>query len=125
MPTVDPTAPPDDLDRDSKKLYRKLREAMRERPPGPTQWQDTDQHLLAQTCRFEQRARKARDAFQEAGDMTSEGDRRQLTVHPLVRVMESAEKGFVDGLSRLGFTVEARAKMGIEAKRTGESKFGL
>lgn len=125
MPTIDKTAPPKDLDRDAEKLYRKLREAMRDRPAGPTQWQDTDQHLLAQTCRFEQRARTAREQFSRAKDFTSEGDRKQLTVHPLVRVMESAEKGFVDGLSRLGFTVEARAKMGIEAKKQGESKFGL
>jgi P27 family predicted phage terminase small subunit len=125
MPTIDKTAPPKDLDADAEKLYRKLREAMRDRPPGPAQWQDTDQHLLAQTCRFEQRARKARDSFPKTGDMTSEGDRKQLTVHPLVRVMESAEKGFVDGLSRLGFTVEARSKMGIEQKPAGESKFGL
>lgn len=125
MPTIDKTAPPKDLDRAAAKLYRYLRSAMRDRPPGPTQWQDSDQVALAQTCRYEMQARHAREALPEDGDITTTGDRGQKTLHPLVRAMQSSEKAFMDGLHKLGFTVEARAKMGIEQKQQGESKFGL
>lgn len=123
------TAPgvPGDLDSTGKKLYRDLRQAMRERPSGPTQWQDPDHHLLSQACRYDMRARKARDGFGTfSGDsLTTVGDRRQLTVHPLVKIAETAERAFVDCLKELGFTPRARAAMGLEPAKTGASKFGL
>jgi P27 family predicted phage terminase small subunit len=112
---------PGDLDAIGKKLYRDLRAYMRD----AARWEDSDHHLLAQTCRYDMRARAARDALRKAGDMTSEGDRKQLTVHPLVRVAEAAEKAFVEGLKELGFTPRARAALGLESKPPGESKFGL
>lgn len=56
--------------------------------------------------------------------MTSEGDRKQLTVHPLVRVAEAAEKSYVEGLKELGFSPRARATMGIEVGVKGGGKFG-
>lgn len=116
---------PGDLDATGKALYRKLREAMRERE-GPTHWQDTDHHLLSQACRYDQRARRARDAFKtRPEEMTTTGDRGQLTVHPLVKIAEGAERQFLECLKELAFSPRARAQLGLEQKRAGPSKFGL
>lgn len=121
-----PPSVPGDLDATGKKLYRDLRAAMQNRPDGPTQWQDADHHLLSQACRYNMRARKARDAFKDRPeDMVTLGDRRQLTVHPLVKIAEQAERAFVDVLKELGFSPRARAQLNIEARKSGESKFGL
>lgn len=122
-----PAGVPGDLDSTGKALYRNLRQAMRDRPNGPTQWTDPDHHLLAQACRYDQRARHARDWFKDkhAGDMTTVGDRKQLTVHPLVKIAETAERAFVDCLKELGFTPRARSQLKLEARVEGESKFGL
>jgi P27 family predicted phage terminase small subunit len=117
---------PGDLDSTGKKLYRDLRSAMMDRPDGPTQWTDPDHHLLAQACRYDQRARRAREAFRADPDgMVTLGDRRQLTVHPYVKIAEQSERLFVDCLRELGFTPKARAAMGLEKRAAGESKFGL
>lgn len=124
----DPRAPnvPGDLDATGKALYRYLRKAMRERPEGPTRWQDPDHHLLSQACRYDMRARRARDGFAGAsGEMVTLGDRRQLTVHPFVKIAEQSERLFVDVLKELGFSPRARAQLGIEARSAGVSKFGL
>src|SRR5438309_568417 len=99
---------------------------MQERPEGPTRWQDSDHYLVSQACRYDMRARKARDGFKRsAEDMTTLGDRRQLTVHPLVKIAEQAERAFVDCLKELGFTPRARSAMGLEKRAEGASKFGL
>lgn len=118
---------PGDLDATGKKLYRDLRAAMKDRPDGPTHWEDPDHHLLSQACRYDQRARDSRAWFKsrDAGEMTTVGDRKQLTVHPLVKIAETAEKAFVDCLKELGFTPRARAQLKLEQRVTGESKFGL
>lgn len=117
---------PGDLDATGKALYRNLRAAMKDRPDGPTQWQDPDHHLLSQACRYDQRARKARDAFRDRpDDMVTLGDRRQLTVHPLVKIAEQSERLFVDVLKELGFSPRARHQLSIEARKQGVSKFGL
>ena len=117
---------PGDLDSTGKALYRKLRTAMRERPEGPTQWQDADHYLVAQACRYDMRARRARDGFaKSASEMTTLGDRRQLTVHPLVKIAEQAERAFVDCLKELGFTPKSRAALGLEGHSAAVSKFGL
>ena len=117
---------PGDLDSTGKALYRKLRSAMQDRPDGPTQWDDADHHLLAQACRYDHRARRARDAFaNKAEDMVTLGDRRQRTVDPLVKIAETAERAFVDCLKELGFTPKSRASLGLEKRAVGESKFGL
>lgn len=114
------------LDQGGVALYYKLKAAMLDRE-GPTAWEDSDHHLLAQTCRYDMRARSARDWFrdQDAGEMTTEGDRKQLTVHPLVKIAETAERAFVDCLKELGFTPRARAQLGLEKKVVGASKFGF
>ena len=117
---------PGDLDSTGKALYRNLRKGMQERPDGPTQWQDPDHHLLAQACRYDHRARRARDAFSRtAEDMVTLGDRRQRTVDPLVKIAETAERAFVDCLKELGFTPRARSQLGLEKRSSGPSKFGL
>lgn len=119
-------AVPGDLDATGQNLYRKLRQAMRDRPDGPTRWEDPDHHLLAQACRYDHRARRAREAFSRtAEDMVTLGDRRQRTVDPLVKIAETAERAFVDCLKELGFTPRARAQLGLEQRKAGESKFGL
>lgn len=116
---------PGDLDATGKALYRNLRAAMRDRPDGPTQWQDPDHHLLSQACRYDQRARRAREAFRmDPEGMVTLGDRRQLTVHPHVKIAEQSERLFVDVLKELGFSPRARAQMNIEKRTEGESKFG-
>lgn len=120
-----PAGVPGDLDSTGKALYRNLRAAMRERPDGPTQWQDPDHHLLAQACRYDMRARKARDAFKDRpGDMVTVGDRKQLTVHPHVKIAEQSERLFVDVLKELGFSPRARAQLNIEKRPEGDNKFG-
>lgn len=117
---------PGDLDATGKALYRNLRQAARDRPDGPTQWTDPDHHLLSQACRYDMRARRARDGFRKAAEeMVTVGDRKQLTVHPLVKIAEQSERAFVDVLKELGFSPRARAQLNIEARKTGESKFGL
>jgi P27 family predicted phage terminase small subunit len=117
---------PGDLDATGKALYRNLRAAMKDRPDGPTQWQDPDHHLLSQACRYDMRARRAREAFRNAADdMVTLGDRRQRTVDPLVKIAETAERAFVDVLKELGFSPRARAQLGIERRTEGASKFGL
>lgn len=126
MPRKAAPGVPGDLDATGQKLYRDLRQAMRDRPDGPTQWQDPDHHLLSQACRYDMRARRARDGFRNASDeMVTYGDRKQLTVHPLVKIAEQAERAFVDVLKELGFSPRARAQLNIEARKAGESKFGL
>lgn len=121
-----PPSVPGDLDATGKKLYRDLRGAMQDRPDGPTQWTDPDHHLLSQACRYDMRARRARDGFRNSvDDMTTLGDRRQLTLHPLVKIAEQSERAFVDCLKELGFTPRARAQLGLEKRVEGESKFGL
>ncbi len=117
---------PGDLDATGKALYRNLRAAMKDRPDGPTQWTDPDHHLLSQACRYDHRARRAREAFRNrAEDMVTLGDRRQRTVDPLVKIAEQAERAFVDCLKELGFTPRARAQLGLEKRSEGASKFGL
>jgi P27 family predicted phage terminase small subunit len=117
---------PGDLDATGKKLYRDLRAAMQERPDGPTQWTDPDHHLLSQACRYDHRARRAREEFaKDAESMVTLGDRRQRTVDPLVKIAEQSERAFVDVLKELGFSPKSRHQMSIEAKKVGESKFGL
>lgn len=118
---------PGDLDATAQALYRNLRKAMQERPDGPTQWQDPDHHLLSQACRYEMRARRAREGFSalDSDALTTVGDRRQLTVHPVVKIAEQAERAFVDCLKELGFTPRARAQLGLEKAKAGVSKFGL
>lgn len=114
------------LDQAGVALYHKLKAAMQDRQ-GPAAWEDSDHHLLAQTCRYDMRARNARDWFRDkdAGEMTTVGDRRQLTVHPLVKIAETAERAFVDCLKELGFTPRSRAQLSIERKSEAENKFGL
>ncbi len=93
---------------------------------GPTAWEGSDHHLLSQTCRYDMRARKARDGFRDrSDDMITLGDRKQMTVHPLVKIAEQAERAFVDCLKELGFTPRARAQLGLEQKKSARSKFGL
>lgn len=125
---TEPRAPnvPGDLDATGQHLYRTLRSAMRERADGPARWENSDHHLLSRACRCDMRARRARDGFRESPDaMVTLGDRRQLTVHPLVKIAEQSEKAFVDCLKELGFTPRARAQLGLEKRSAGESKFGL
>lgn len=114
------------LDQAGVVLYRRLKAALKNRQ-GPTAWEESDHHLLAQTCRYEMRARKARDGFRalDADALTTVGDRRQLTVHPLVKIAETAERAFVDCLKELGFTPRARAQLGLEKRSEAASKFGL
>lgn len=118
---------PGDLDSTGKALYRNLRKAMQDRPDGPTQWEHPDHHLLSQACRYEMRARRARDGFSalDRDALTTVGDRKQLTVHPVVKIAEQAERAFVDCLKELGFTPAARARLGLEKAKAGGSKFGL
>lgn len=118
---------PGDLDATGKALYRTLRRAAQDRPDGPTQWVDSDHHLLAQACRYEMRARKSRDWFtgKAVGEMTTLGDRKQETIHPLVKITEQSERAFLDCLKELGFTPRARAQLGLEKRVEGKSKFGL
>lgn len=114
------------LDQAGVALYHKLKAAMQERQ-GPAAWEDSDHHLLAQTCRYDMRARKARDGFAalDKDALTTYGDRGQLTVHPLVKIAEQSERLFVDCLKELGFTPKARAQLGLEKPKAGGSKFGL
>lgn len=114
------------LDQAGVALYRKLKSAMKGRD-GPTAWEDSDHHLLAQTCQYEMRARRARDGFLalDSAALTTVGDRKQLTVHPLVKIAEQAERAFVDCLKELGLSPRARAQLGLEQKKAGVSKFGL
>ena len=126
MPRKTAPSVPGDLDSTGQTLYRTLRGAMRERPAGPTQWEDSDHHLVALACRLDQRARKARDYFKDSPDaMVTLGDRKQLTVHPLVKIAETAETRFIDCLKELGFTPKARAALGLEKRSEAVSKFGL
>jgi P27 family predicted phage terminase small subunit len=127
MPTDSTPRVPGDLDATAKTLYRFLRRHMRERPDGPTQWQDPDHQLLSQACRYEMRARRARDGFSalDSDALTTVGDRKQLTVHPVVKIAEQAERAFVDCLKELGFTPTARARLGLEKAKAGPSKFGF
>ena len=117
---------PGDLDATGKKLYRDLRGAMKDRPDGPTQWEGPDHHLLSQACRYDMRARKAREGFRRyADEMVTVGDRKQLTVHPLVKIAETAERAWLDCLKELGFSPRARQQLSIEKRSEVESKFGL
>lgn len=117
---------PGDLDSTGKALYRTLRKAMQDRADGPTKWEDADHHLLSQACRLDQRARRAREGFKSnAVEMTTTGDRGQLTVHPLVKIAEGSERQFIDCLKELGFTPKARAALGLEKRSDAPSKFGL
>lgn len=126
MPAKASPGVPGDLDSTGKALYRALRSAMQDRPDGPTKWEPSDHHLLSQTCRYSMRARTARDGFaRNSSEMTTTGDRGQLTVHPLVKIAETAERAFVDCLKELGFSPASRHRLSIEAKKTEKSKFGL
>src|SRR4051812_34729437 len=91
---------PGDLDSTGKALYRRLREAMRERE-GRMAWQSWFHEALAATCRHGQRARLIRPHVEHVNDMVSEGDRKQLTVNPLMRILQTEEKAFLDGLDKL------------------------
>lgn len=113
------------LDQAGVALYHKLKVAMKDRE-GPTAWEDSDHHLLAQACRYDERARRAREGFKTTvDDMITLGDRRQETVHPLVKIAETSERAFIDCLKELGFTPRARAQLGLEKRSEGASKFGL
>lgn len=127
MPTVDPLGPPDDLDKHGKALYRKVRGYLQ----GQHTWADSDIYVLAQTCRYEQRAREARESIPRdtngnpvlttRGRSENSGD----VPHPAVRIMETAEKSFVDCLRELGLTPRARKQLEIEVGSKGNSgKFG-
>lgn len=106
---------PGDLDSTGKALYRKLRDAMRRED----RWVVTDHELLAEACRTGQELRRVRASLWAERGWTSAGDRGQLTVHPLARVVDQKSRAFVDCLDRLGFTPAARARLGIEVKPAG------
>jgi P27 family predicted phage terminase small subunit len=120
----DPSGPPDDLDAEAARLYRTLRKDLRD----GRRWEDSDRHLLAQACRFEQQAREAREALPvENGRrvMTASGYKGQDVPHPLVKIMDGAARAYVDALRELGFTPAQRKRLDIEPVRAGGSKFGL
>jgi P27 family predicted phage terminase small subunit len=124
---VDPIGPPDDLDKDARALYRKIRTYLREQAT----WADSDMYLLGQTCRYEMRAREARASIPlEDGKpvMTTRGRSENSgdVAHPAVRIAEAAEKSFVDCLKELGLTPRARTQLGLETQKKGAgSKFGF
>lgn len=123
MPTVDAHGPPGDLDKNGRQLYFKLRKFLRD----AQRWHNSDKYLLGQTCRFEQRARIARWHLQVLDDLgeswTVEGSKGQVVPHPDIRIMEAAERAFVDGLKELGLTPRAREQLGIKPPAKTAGKF--
>ena len=119
----DPHGPPGDLDTTGRHLYKRLRKFLQDQDT----WENSDKYVLGQTCRYEQRARLARKALDESDEgMTTQGRSGPsgMVAHPLVRIMETAEKGFIDGLKELGLSPAARKRLEIEVKRnTGGGKF--
>lgn len=114
---------PGDLDSTGKALYRKLKAAMQERE-GAVAWNDTDHYLLSEACRTEQELRTVRRQLAGEGSWTTEGDRKQLTVHPLARALDTLRRAWLEALKELGFSPRARAQLGIEGKRPAGGKFG-
>jgi P27 family predicted phage terminase small subunit len=124
IPT-DPTTAPGDLDAQAKRLYYRLRKYLQD---DFKTWHDGDREMLAQTCRYAQRARMAREATYDADTgavvFTSKGYKGQEVPSPAMTTAAAAEKSFVDGLKELGFTPAARKRMELEVKKPGGGKFG-
>lgn len=127
MPTVDKTGPPDDLDADGRKLYRALRKILQESQA----WQDSDMYVLGQVCRYEQRARTTRELIPHAPGgrplLTTQGrsENSGEVAHPLVKIMETAEGRYLDGLKELGLTPAQRKRLAIEVGGgKGAGRFG-
>lgn len=123
---LDPNGPAPDLDRTGAALYRKVREYLK----GQNTWEESDTYLLSQACRYDQRARVAREAIPtDSGSpvLTTRGRSEHSgdVAHPAVRIAEAAEKSFVDALKELGLTPAARKRLEIEAGRKPGGKFGF
>lgn len=124
----DPIGPPNDLDETGAKLYRKIREYLK----ADERWVESDAYLLGATCRYAQRARVAWTSLprdENGRPVMTTGGRSEHSgevAHPLVRIAETAERGFVDGLKELGLTPRAREQMKGEAgvKPPKGGKFG-
>ena len=120
MPTVDHHGPPADLDVPGRKLYLKLRKFLKD----AGLWENSDKFVLGQTCRYEQRSRLALASLPVDTDgrpiLTTQG-RSEFSgevQHPLVRIIETADRGFLDGLRELGLTPRARKQLDVEPKKS-------
>lgn len=115
-------APPQELDATGKALYKTLRKHMKD----DGRWHESDHYRLTTTCRHEQLARGALDDMRDGRGrivLTSEGHKGQPVQHPSYKTFQSESKAYTDGLEALGFSPAARARLGIELKSQGGSKF--
>lgn len=114
----DPHGPPGDLDTSARSLYRKLRDFLK----AQGTWENSDRYALGQVCRYEQRARLAREGIPRG--LTAEGYKGQDVQHPNLKTAEAAEKSFMEGLKELGLTPRARKQLQIETGGADGGKFG-
>lgn len=126
MPTIDAHGPPADLDDKGRKLYLKIRRFLKD----AGMWENSDKFVLGQACRYEQRSRLALSSLpvDDAGRpvLTTQG-RSEFSgevQHPLVRIIETSDRGFLDGLRELGLTPRARKQLALEPKKAA-GRLGL
>lgn len=110
--------PPEGLDDQSRRLWRKTRDFLMDRPDP--EWEDSDVVALERYIRSVQRAREARDGTDK---LTTHGSQGQLVEHPLVKVARDADRDAQSYAGDLLITPAARKRYELEAEKEG-GKFG-
>jgi P27 family predicted phage terminase small subunit len=123
----DKTPPPQDLDGDSKALWKKTRKQLEEQ----NTWHDSDAATLERYIRALERARQARASLprdKKTGvlQLTTKGSKGQLVQHPNVKTIREAERDAHEYAKDLLLTPKSREQHEIEKKRGEKNgKFGF
>lgn len=118
--TAKSTAPPPDLDRESKALWKVTLEHLE----AQGTWQASDVKTLERYIRAEERARVARDGLPRDRDgrlvLTTKGSQYQLVQHPNVKTCREAERDANDYAKELLLTPASRRRAQVEAGVGGD-----
>ncbi len=117
--------PPQDLDAESKALWKKTQKQLEEQ----STWRESDMPTLERYVRAMERARLAREGLPRSRGkvkLTAEGSQGQLVQHPNVKTAREAERDAHEYAKDLLLTPKAREQHQIEKKRAEKGgKFGL
>jgi len=113
----DKTPPPEDLDAESKKLWKATKKHLEDQQT----WEDSDAKMLERYIRADERARVARAALPRDKNgvlvLTTNGSQDQLVQHPNVKTAREAERDANEYAKELLLTPKAREQHELERKR--------
>lgn len=107
--------PPEGLDRASRGLWRRTREALIEQQT----WRPVDVATLERYVRAVERGRQARARLEASGQYTALGSNGQLVQHPDVKTAREAERDAQEYAGALLLTPAARSRHNVSVPEPG------